>query len=177
MTSILALFLAFAKVGLFTFGGGYAMIPLMEREFIESNGWLTMKEFVDIIAIAEMTPGPVAVNSATYIGYKVAGIAGGAAATLGVVFPSFIIMLTIAVLFLRFRDEPAVKAVSMGLRAGVAALIASAALSLAKAAIVDVPGIIISGLALIGLFRLKMHPIFAISIAGILGIVLWGKVV
>jgi len=85
MTSILfKLLFTFSKIGLFTFGGGYAMIPLMEKEIIQANKWLSMKEFVDIIAIAEVTPGPIAVNSATYVGYKMAGVWGAAFATVGV---------------------------------------------------------------------------------------------
>ena len=83
------LFLVFLKIGAFTFGGGYAMIALLENEFVEKRNWLEQKEFLDMVAIAESTPGPVAVNSATYIGYKMAGTAGAAVATLGVCLPSF----------------------------------------------------------------------------------------
>ncbi|MEW6229367.1 MAG: chromate transporter [Bacillota bacterium] len=171
--NMLTLFLTFAKIGLFTFGGGYAMIPLMQREIINVNGWLTMKEFVDIIAIAEMTPGPVAVNSATYVGYKIAGIGGAAAATIGVVFPSFAVILTVATLFLRFKDAPAVKAVTMGLRPAVTALVAAAAISLTKAALVDRVGLIIAILVLLGMFGLKIHPILIILVAGVLGVILY----
>lgn len=168
----LTLFLTFAKIGLFTFGGGYAMIPLMQREIISINRWLTMKEFVDIIAIAEMTPGPVAVNSATYVGYKTAGVGGAVAATVGVVFPSFVIMLTVATLFLRFKDAPAVKAVTMGLRPAVTALVAAAAISVARVALVDLVGLIIAILVLLGMFKLKIHPILIIIFAGVLGVIL-----
>ncbi|MEW5865731.1 MAG: chromate transporter [Bacillota bacterium] len=171
--NVLTLFFTFAKIGLFTFGGGYAMIPLMQREIINVNGWLTMKEFVDIIAIAEMTPGPVAVNSATYVGYKIAGIGGAAAATIGVVFPSFVVILAIATLFLRFKDAPAVKAVTMGLRPAVTALVAAAAISLTKAALVDLVGLIIAILVLLGMFRLKIHPVLIILLAGVLGVILY----
>ena len=96
------LFLSFARIGLAAFGGGYAMIPLMRAEFIIARQWLTLEEFLDIIAIAEMTPGPVAINSATYIWYKVAGIPGAAAATLGVIAPSVVLILIIAGLFQHF---------------------------------------------------------------------------
>jgi chromate transporter len=159
MTSILfKLLFTFAKIGLFTFGGGYAMIPLMEKEIITANKWLSMREFVDIIAIAEVTPGPIAVNSATYVGYKMAGVWGAAFATIGVILPSFVIVISLASLFLKYKDTPTVKAISKGLRAAVTAMIASAALSMAKASIVDVQGIVIVGLVVFGIFKMKIHP-------------------
>jgi chromate transporter len=175
MTSILfKLLFTFSKIGLFTFGGGYAMIPLMEKEIIQANKWLSMKEFVDIIAIAEATPGPIAVNSATYVGYKMAGVWGAAFATVGVVLPSFVIVISLASLFLKYKDAPAVKAISKGLRAAVTAMIASAAFSMAKASIIDVQGIVIVGLVLFGIFKMKIHPIICIFLAAVLGITLWG---
>ena len=169
----LRLFLTFAKIGLFTFGGGYAMIPLIQKEIIQAHAWLTMKEFVDIIAIAEMTPGPVAVNSATFVGYKLAGVPGAAAATGGVIFPSFVIVVAFATLFLKFKDAPAVRAVLMGIRPAVTALIAAAAISLVKASFVDIAGPIIAVLVLIGMFRLDLNPILAIVLAGIVGVFLY----
>lgn len=171
--TMLTLFLAFAKIGLFTFGGGYAMIPLMQREIIDTAGWLTMKEFADIIAIAEMTPGPVAVNSATYVGYKVAGVGGAAAATSGVVFPSFVLIFIVAALFMKFKDAPAVRAATMGLRPAVTALIAAAAISVAKVAFVDLAGPILAVLVLVAVYRFGLHPILAIVVAGVLGVVLY----
>lgn len=178
MTSILRkLLFTFAKIGLFTFGGGYAMIPLMEKEIIKANNWLSMKEFVDIIAIAEVTPGPIAVNSATYVGYKMAGVWGAAFATTGVILPSFVIVISLASLFLRYKDTPTVKAISKGLRAAVTAMIASAALSMAKASVVDIQGIIIIGLVVLGIFKLKIHPIICIFLAAVLGVALWGGMI
>ena len=168
------LLFTYAKMGLFTFGGGYAMIPLMEKELIQVHKWLSMQEFMDIIAIAEVTPGPVAVNCATYVGYKMAGVWGAAFATIGVVLPSFVIVISIASLFLKYKDTPSVKAVSKGLRAAVTAMIASAALSMARASVVDVRGIVIVGLVVLGIFKMKIHPIICIFLAAILGIVLWG---
>ncbi|NLS44869.1 MAG: chromate transporter [Firmicutes bacterium] len=174
MTGILfKLLFTFAKIGLFTFGGGYAMIPLIEKEIIQANKWLSMNEFVDIIAIAEVTPGPVAVNSATYVGYKMAGTLGAAFATTGVILPSFLIVISLASLFLKYKDTPSIKAVSKGLRAAVTAMIASAALSTAKASVIDLKTIIIIGLIVFGIFKMKIHPIICIFLAGILGIALW----
>jgi len=170
---VLQLFLTFAKIGLFTFGGGYAMIPLIQKEIIQAHAWLTMKEFMDIIAIAEMTPGPVAVNSATFVGYKLGGVAGAAAATVGVVFPSFVIIVVFATLFLKYKDAPAVKAVFKGLRPAVTALIAAAAISLIRAAFVDVAGPVIAVAVLVGMFKFDLNPILAIVLAAVAGIVIY----
>ena len=123
---VLKLFLAFFKIGLFTFGGGYAMIPLMLRETVEKNNWISDEDILEIIAIAESTPGPIAINSATFIGYKTAGPMGSAAATLGTVLPSFIIILIISFFLRQFQDIQAVQYAFNGIRAGVLALIIKA---------------------------------------------------
>ena len=175
MTALLfKLLFTYAKMGLFTFGGGYAMIPLMEKELIQMHKWLSMQEFMDIIAIAEVTPGPVAVNCATYVGYKVAGVPGAAFATIGVVLPSFVIVISLASLFLKYKETPNFKAVSKGLRGAVTAMIASAAFSMAKVSVVDIQGIVIIGLVILGIFKMKIHPIICIFLAALLGIALWG---
>ncbi len=101
----LDLFLSFFKIGLFSFGGGYAMIPLIQKE-ITRNGWITPSEFVDIIAIAEMTPGPIAVNSATFVGYKTAGLFGGLVATIGVALPSAMLIFLIADFIQKYKTHP-----------------------------------------------------------------------
>jgi chromate transporter len=171
--NVLILFLTFAKIGLFTFGGGYAMIPLIQKEIIQAHEWLTTKEFVDIIAIAEMTPGPVAINSATFVGYKLAGVPGAAAATLGVILPSFVIIVAFATAFLKFKDAPAAKAALKGLRPAVTALIAAAAISLMRASFVDIAGPVIAAAVLAGTFKLGVHPILAIVLAALAGVVLY----
>ena len=117
------LFAAFFKIGAFTFGGGYAMIPLIQREAAEKHGWVTDDDILEILAIAESTPGPIAINSATFVGYRVAGVWGSAAATLGVVLPSFVIILTIAGLLREFQNIRAVQYAFFGIRAGVLALL------------------------------------------------------
>ncbi len=119
----LQLFLSFLKIGGFTFGGGYAMIPLIQREAVEEKKWITDDDILEIVAIAESTPGPIAINSATFVGYKVAGVLGSAAATLGVVLPSFVIILAISYLLSAFQDIPAVQYAFFGIRAGVLALV------------------------------------------------------
>ena len=126
------LFLVFLKIGAFTFGGGYAMIALLENEFVEKRGWLEQKEFMDMVAIAESTPGPVAVNSATYIGYKMAGAAGAAVATLGVCLPSFGIIYLISLFFDQFLSLRLVDCAFRGIQVCVIYLILSAGLKMLK---------------------------------------------
>ncbi len=123
---ITSLFATFFKIGAFTFGGGYAMVPLIQREIAENKGWITEDDILDIIAIAESTPGPIAINSATFVGLKVAGLWGAVAATFGVVLPSFVIISIIATVLRQFSDYKAVKYAFMGIRAGVLALILKA---------------------------------------------------
>ena len=123
---ILTLFLTFFKIGAFTFGGGYAMIPLIQREIVEKHGWMTDEDILDIFAIAESTPGPIAINSATFVGWRVAGFFGAAMATFGVVLPSFVIILLISFLLTTFADIAAVQYALFGIRAGVLALLIKA---------------------------------------------------
>ena len=130
----LRLFYEFFKIGLFTFGGGYAMLPLIE-EAVMLNGWMQASEIVNFIAISESTPGPFAVNISTYVGYEVAGVLGSLCATLGVILPSFIIILIIAKCFERFKSSRTVKGCMSGLRPSVIGLIASALVSVGAAAL------------------------------------------
>ena len=119
MSKIRELFGTFFKIGAFTFGGGYAMVALLEHEFVEEKRWLTREEFLDMVAIAESTPGPVAVNSATYIGYKLAGVAGAAASTLAVCLPSFAVIYVISLFFDRFLQLTVVANAFKGIQACV----------------------------------------------------------
>lgn len=132
MKKILTLFLTFLKIGAFTFGGGYAMIPLIQNEMVEKKKWITNEEMMDIIAIAEATPGVLAVNSATFVGYKVGKFMGSLMATLGVVLPSLIVITIIAIFFKDFLEYKYVSYAFMGIRAGVAVLILNAALKMSK---------------------------------------------
>lgn len=122
----LQLFITFFKIGAFTFGGGYAMIPLIQREVVEEKEWITDDDILEIIAIAESTPGPIAINSATFVGYRVCGFWGSFFATLGVVLPSFIIILVISAILNEFQNITAVKYAFNGIRAGVLALLLKA---------------------------------------------------
>ena len=129
---VIKLFITFFKIGAFTFGGGYAMIPLIQHEVSQKNKWVTDEDILDIVAIAESTPGPIAINSATFVGYRICGILGSVAATLGVVIPSFITMLCIFFVLHRFQEHPAVQYAFMGIRACVLALVIKALLSMYK---------------------------------------------
>jgi len=167
------LFTSFFKIGAFSFGGGYAMLPLIQREIIDRHGYLTLQEFSDIIAIAEMTPGPVAVNSATFVGYKVAGVTGSAVSTFGVVLPSFIVILLAAMFFVRFQKHPAVQNIFRGVRPVVIALIAAAAVGIGKISLLDLPSVVIAAAALAAMLRTKLHPVAIILAAGIMGTILF----
>ena len=119
-------FSTFFRIGAFTFGGGYAMIPLIQRETVEKQGWISDDDILEVVAIAESTPGPIAINAATFIGYRVAGVLGSVAATLGVVLPSFVVILVISGILRQFQHIKAVQYAFSGIRAGVLALIVKA---------------------------------------------------
>ncbi len=123
---VLSLFCAFFKIGAFTFGGGYAMIPLIQKEAVDNKGWITDDDILEIIAIAESTPGPIAINAATFVGYRTAGFWGAACATFGVVLPSFVIILAISFVLRQFQQLKAVQYAFQGIRAGVLALLLKA---------------------------------------------------
>ncbi|MCI6377313.1 MAG: chromate transporter [Clostridiales bacterium] len=126
----LELLWSFFQIGLFSIGGGYAAMPLIQRQVVDAHSWLTMTQFADIMTIAEMTPGPIAINSATFVGIQVAGIPGAIIATLGCVLPSCVIVMTLAFIYYRFRGLAMVKGILAGLRPAVVAMIASAGISL-----------------------------------------------
>ncbi|MEX1377075.1 MAG: chromate transporter [Eubacteriales bacterium] len=184
---LLIMIWTFFKIGLFTIGGGYAMIPLISEELV-SHGWMTPTEVTDIIAIAKMTPGPFAVNTATFAGMKLYGFAGALACTFGVILPSLIITLIVAKFFFNFQNMKIVKGMLKGIRPTVVALIASAIVTvslitlfnidslellLASFMNIEMFSIIILAISLVLLLWKKMHPIFVIFIAGAAGIVFY----
>ena len=176
LKKLLSLFLTFAKIGGFTFGGGYAMIPLIQREAVTKHGWVTDDDIMDIIAIAESTPGPVAINSATFVGYRVAGVLGSVVATLGVVLPSFIIIYCISNILREFQDVRIVRYAFAGIRAGVIALICKALINMYKKAPKDVISYILMGvsfaLAALPLFvNFKINAVYIIIGAALTGII------
>lgn len=170
MELLIRLFIAFLKIGTFSFGGGYAMLPFIQKEIVESNTWISMSEFTDIIGISQMTPGPVAINSATFVGYKVGGIIGSIIATLGVITTSFILITIINKLLSKFKESKVVKTALLGMRPVLIALIIYAFIDLAKESYVDLKSIIITLIIGVILLSKKVHPILVIVIAAILGV-------
>ena len=169
MNIYLDLFLTFAKVGVMTFGGGYAMLPILQREVVENKGWATDEELTEYFAIGQCTPGVIAVNTATFIGYKYKGMVGGITTTLGVVFPSVVIISLIAAFLSHFADIPVVRHALAGVNAGVVAMIASSVIKLGKSSLKDgvTVGIFLIVLALS--LWLKLSPVALVVGAGLLG--------
>ena len=178
MEILLKLFLSFLKIGAFSFGGGYAMLPFIEREVVEVNGWLTGTEFLDIIGISQATPGPIAINTATFVGYKTAGLAGSIVSTIGVVTASFFLVLTAAHFMTKFRDSTTLKNALRGMRPALVALILNAALSTARTVYIplNIRAIVIGALTLFLLLKSRIHPIIIILISALLGIVFYGVI-
>lgn len=176
MGILLKLYLAFLKVGTFGFGGGYAMLPLIEREIVDNNHWIGKTEFIDIIGISQMTPGPIAINSATFVGYRVAGIVGSIVATLGVVTTSFILVSLAYIFFNKFKESKILSSALSGMRPALIGLIISVFLSLGYESYRDLNSIIIALIIGALLYKTKIHPILIIVISGILGVVFYGVI-
>ena len=173
---LIKLFIAFLKIGAFSFGGGYGVLAFMQREIIESNKWLSLLDFTNIVAIAEMTPGPIAVNASTFVGYKMGGFAGSALATLGVVLVPFTLSLIVSIYFNKFKHLKQVNWILKGIRPAVLGLIAAACFNIGKISFVDIKSVIIGILVFIGVYRFKVHPVLALAISGILGIIVYGVI-
>jgi len=182
----LKLFTTFFKIGLFSFGGGYGMIPLIERE-LQAHNWLSAQEFVRVISISEMTPGPIAVNTATLVGYKTAGILGGASATLGVVLPSLVLIIATSHFLYKFRSHPLVKRILYGIKPVVLALIIVAIVFVAKNTLlfgqaagtssfisqIDSFSLSIMVVSTVCLVVFKINPIFVLLASGAAGVALY----
>lgn len=166
------LFLTFAKVGVTTFGGGPAMLPILQREIVEGKGWATEDELTDYYAIGQCTPGVIAVNTATFIGQKQGGILGGIVATLGIVFPSLVIITLLATLIQTFADIAWVQHAFAGIRVCVCVLIFNAVLKLVKKAVVDLPTTLIFLAVLALSIFTDLSPVVFVLCAGVLGILL-----
>lgn len=179
----LQLFYVYIKIGLFGFGGGYAMLSLIQDEVVDRHGWLTLQEFTDIVAISQMTPGPIGINSATYIGYAAIhnagyspamGILGSVLATTAVCLPSFILVLIISFYFVRVKNNKYVEAAFTGLRPATVGLIAAAALLLMNHEnFIDYKSYLIFAAAFFLTWKLKVHPILMICLAGLAGLLLY----
>jgi chromate transporter len=170
MKKYLDLFLSFAKVGVMTFGGGYAMIPILEREIVDKKGWATSEELMDYYAVGQCTPGVIAVNTATFIGQKLYGVLGGIVATLGIVFPSLIIISVIAGILTNFADIPAVQHAFAGIRVCVCVLIFNAVVKLWKKAVTDKASLALCLLVFVLSIFLDISPVFYVIICAAAGI-------
>ncbi len=177
----LQLLWSFIQIGLFSIGGGYAAMPIIQHQVIDIHGWLSMQEFSDIITISQMTPGPIAINSATFVGIQVAGLPGALVATFGCVLPSSIIVMSLAYIYYRFKGLEAIQSILQGLRPAVVAMIGSAALSLTALALcgedwfssnIDYTNAAIFIICLIILRKWKPNPMFVMAGAGILGLII-----
>lgn len=170
LKKVFQLFITFIKIGAFTFGGGYAMVPLIQRETVEKKKWINDDDILEIVAIAESTPGPIAVNFATFVGYKTAGVLGAAAATIGVVLPSFTIIYFISFVIDKFENNTAVKYAFSGIRAGVLALIIKALWTMSKKSAKNIISFIITAFAFI-FAALNINVIYIILACAVTGIV------
>ena len=168
---ILELFLTFAKIGSMMFGGGMAMLPLLQRELVDNKKWVTEEEILDYYAIGQCTPGIIAVNTATFVGRKRKGIAGGIFATLGVVFPSIVIIIAIAAFLSNFAELKAVKDAFAAVRVCVCALILNSVIKLGKKTIVDAPTAVIFVLVAAGTLLLDVSPIVFVIASALCGII------
>lgn len=164
------IFLVFFKIGSFTFGGGYAMIPLIEREIINNKKWAKEEELMDVFAISESVPGAIAINSSICVGYKIAGTMGGIVAALGVILPSLIIITIIASFFMQFKDYLIVQAAFMGIRSAVVGLILMAAIKVGKTAIKDFVTFFIACATVIIMLVFNIHAIYIIILGALVGI-------
>ena len=181
----LELLWSFFQIGLFSIGGGYAAMPLIQHQVVDVHPWLTMTQFADIMTIAEMTPGPIAINSATFVGIQVAGIPGALVSTLGCVLPSCAIVMALAYVYYRFRGLTMVQGVLAGLRPAVVAMIASAGISLVILSFfgqrslpsdwsgINLISVFIFGAGLFILRKWKVNPIYVMAGAGVLGVLLY----
>lgn len=175
MKELLELFTIFFKIGGFTFGGGYAMIPIMQKEIVDNRGWATNEEILDYFAIGQCTPGVIAVNTATFIGYKRKGALGGIFATLGLVSPSLLIISIISKFMEQFQTYEVVQHAFRGIQVVVVALILNVAIDMAKQTIKDKLGIVICILAFLVIAVLRISPIIVVLISGVVGALKYGR--
>ena len=171
MKELLDFFITFAKIGALTFGGGYAMLPMIQKEIVENKHWATEEEIINYYAIGQCTPGIIAVNTATFIGHKSRGIIGGIVATLGMVFPSLVIIMIIAAFLSNFADIPVVQHAFSGIRVVVVALILDSVIKIGKTSIKNYKGLILGIAAFIAGAFMNVSPIIIVVIAAILGFI------
>jgi chromate transporter len=184
----LKLFWSFFQIGLLSFGGGYASLPLIQKQIVQSNHWLSMSEFVDVLTISQMTPGPIGINASTFVGVKTAGILGAVFATLGFVTPSCIIVITLACLYYKYKSIWLIQGALSGLRPAVVALIAFSGLSIVllsffgvesmsfadvKLSQINIPALLIFAVSFIVMRKFKPNPVLIMAGAGAVGLVMY----
>lgn len=170
---LMRLFFTFFKIGLFSFGGGYAMLPLIKQEVVDINRWMSNESFTNIIGISQVTPGPLAINTATYLGYKTSGIIGSVYATLGVSLPSIIIIFIIAKLFMKKKNNKYAEGILKYIRLCAVGLIAAAAIMLMDDVTANVRSFIIFLSAFVLSYKFKMDPILLAVLSGIIGFIVF----
>lgn len=170
LKKLLEVFWVFFKIGAFTFGGGYAMIPLISKETVENKKWIDDQDILDIVAIAESTPGPIAINTATFVGYRVAGVLGSAFATLGTVIPSFVIILLISFVLEEFQHITVIKYAFQGIRAGVLALIIKAFWTMYKKVPKNALSYILAVLSFVLAAIVKLNVLYCIILCAVIGL-------
>ena len=175
MSQYWQIFGSFFKIGAFTLGGGYAMIPLIQKEVVDKKAWLREEEFVEMLAIAQSCPGPLALNTAVFVGYKTRGIRGVLCSSLGTILPSFIIILLIAMVFTDFKDNPGVERVFKGIRPAVVALIAAPLWQMGKSAGITRKTVVIPVAAALLIWLTNLSPIYVI-VAAIVGGLVWQEI-
>ena len=172
MTILFQLFSAFFTIGLFSFGGGYAVLSFLQQE-VERRGWMTTERFVDLVAISQSTPGPIAINMATFVGYQVGGVPGSLVATLAVSLPGMILITLFALFVFHFYERPAAQAVFKGLRPAVVGLVAAAAWQIGKVAVVNWAAVGITATCILLIAKWKVSPVWLVVGSAIAGILLF----
>lgn len=184
----LKLFWAFVQVGLFSIGGGYAAIPLIQNQVVDMNGWLTMREFADVVTISQMTPGPIAINAATFVGTRIAGPWGAIIATFGCILPPCLIVLLLAVLYKKYKNVKCVQGILDSLRPAVVGMIAAAGLTILILALwngnamsfnlnsIDFVALVLIAVGIFLLRKIKLNPTFIILGAGVIGGIIYGLI-
>ena len=163
------LFISFLKIGAFTFGGGYAMVPLIEREVIDNRGWVQREDFLDLLTIAQSAPGPIALNTAVFVGYRIAGIWGALSSLLGIVIPSFAIILLVAIFFADIRDNKIVDSAFKAMRPAVVALIVAPIVGLSKG--LNLWLLVVAAVTAVAIWWFGFSPIYVLVVAAVAGLV------
>jgi len=174
MNLLLKVCLFFINVGAVSFGGGYAVLYMLQQEIVVSNGWLSQEQFVNILAIAEMTPGPISVNTSTFVGYTLFGPLAGVLCTLCIIAIPFILSLTVSIFFQKYKRNCYLKGALKGIRPAVVGLIAAVIIPIAQIAFTDYVSVVLFGIAALLLFKFKTNPILVMLVSGSLGILIYG---